>query len=287
MQMNKTGIEYCDYTWNPIIGCSHCSPGCDNCWAEKMACRIYGLSKSDINKRAYASVLKFNGDKPIGWNGNVHLILERLQEPLKVKKPSRIFVCDMGDLFHPKVEHEQRLKIFDAMADADQHTYLLLTKRISEAYKFFQLVEDWDAEEWPNVWLGVTVCNQQEAEDKIPILLQIPAAKRFVSVEPMLKKIYLETDWFGFLTGWEISAARDRYGEPYQLPTEKLDWVICGCESGDNRRPTKIEWVESLRDQCVLAKVPLFLKQLETNEKVIKMPKLDGKIWDQVPEEKE
>ncbi len=125
----------------------------------------------------------------------------------------------------------------------------------------------------PNVWLGVTVEDQQRAKERIPYLLSIPAAVRFVSVEPMLGRVDLRQE--SDLSPMDCSAEWLEY----------LDWVICGCESGPGRRPTDIDWVRDLRDQCVAAGVPLFVKQLDLGNGIVKMPALDGRVWDQYPGE--
>ncbi len=275
--MNKTGIEWTDYAWNPVIGCTHCSPGCNNCYAEKMAERIWKMSDP---MNPYTSVLKFdNSDgicNPIGWNGEVRTLAGRLLEPLKVKKPSKIFVCSMSDLFHPKVPVDYISLVLGIIAQAHRHTFMILTKRaermmevMNEMYKYSTLI--------PNVWLGVTVCNQDE-DEKISLLLQTPAAKHFISVEPMLDPINL----FG-----DGSDEQDWTCNGSDCKRPHIDWVICGCESGANRRPAKIEWIRLLKDQCVAARVPFFLKQMEeVDGKLVKMPYLDEKIWNQMPEVK-
>jgi len=187
--MNKTNIEYLTHSWNPIaMRCTPVSEGCANCWHLAMANR---LAKNPVipkdRRKAYA------GGKPV-------LIESEIDAPLKRKKPAIIGVNFMGDLFHPDVSDEMIDAVFSVMAQdicsplhglntPTRHTYLVLTKRperILEGHpEFF--------ERWPNIWLGVTCENQQTADERIPILLQIPAAVRFVSIEPMLSKIDL---WF-------------------------------------------------------------------------------------------
>ena len=237
--MAQTKIEWADAVWNPVTGCTPISEGCKNCYAERMATRLKG-------RYGYPE------DEPF----KVTLHPEKLEEPLKWKKPRRVFVCSMGDLFHEQVPDEYIAKVWEIMNNASNHTFLVLTKR-PQRMKDFLARLGWythDREVNPaeavldeggkytlkNVWLGVTAENQQRAEERIPILLQLPAAKRFVSVEPMLGPVDLtEVGHVG----------------------PKLDWVICGSESGPNRRPAKIEWIRSLRNQCIYFGVPFFLKQ--------------------------
>lgn len=191
---------------------------------------------------------------------------EALDEPLKWKKPHRIFVCSMADLFHNDVPFEFIVKVFCVMQLAQYHTFLVLTKRPDRMMQFYQWLNSegksawlnavvtiglgekyktsWSTA-WPfgNIWLGVTAENQEQADKRIPILLQIPAAKRFVSVEPMLGAVDILKDprWF-----WAGSG---------------LDWVICGGESGPGARPMHPNWVRILRDQCQAAGVPFLFKQ--------------------------
>lgn len=250
--MGITKIEWADHSWNPITGCSPVSEGCQNCYAKRMAYRLkgrYGYLKDDPFRVTFHS--------------------DRLEEPLYWKKPSRIFVCSMGDLFHAEVKHEWIDKIWEIMAFCHQHTFLILTKRPqnieSMLYGSSQIVcrELGGGDYLPNLWLGVSVENQRTADERISVLLQIPAAKRFVSVEPMLSEIDLLP-----------------YLNPY---SKRLDQIICGCESGPKRRMTEINWVRNLRDQCRHVEIPFFLKQIEINWKVVKMPKLDGCEWNKFP----
>ena len=262
--MGKSKIEWTDSVWNPITGCSHAgSPGCDNCYAKRMAQRLkgrYGYPKDNPFK------VTFHPD--------------RLDQPLKWKKPRQIFVVSMGDLFHEDVEWNWQYKIFEIMLINQDHTYLILTKRPERMKKvlldiWFHLGRNYPESkpDFPlrNIWLGVTCENQEQADKRIPILLQIPAAIRFVSIEPMLSKINLR------LYDYATSCGR------HSVKRYFINQVICGTESGPRRRHAKIEWIRNLRDQCMDANVPFFLKQIEINGKVVKMPELDGKIWSGIP----
>jgi protein gp37 len=211
-------IEWTEKTWNPITGCTKISEGCKHCYAERMSKRLAGRCGYDK-------------DEPF----KVTYHPDKLDEPLRWRKPSKIFVCSMGDLFHEGVDDGFLCRIFDVMAVAEHHTFLILTKRPNRMREFFARCVHGN---FQNIWLGVTAENQQRADERIPILLQIPAAKRFVSVEPMLGPIELRL-----------------VGGPGDL-----DWVICGGETGPGARPMHPDWVRSLRDQCVRAGTPFFFK---------------------------
>lgn len=253
----STKIEWVDESWNPITGCTKISPGCTNCYAEKMAKRLagrFGYPKDDPFK------VTFHPDK--------------LEQPLKWKKPRRIFVCSMSDFFGAKLEW--MCDIFRVIRKCPQHTFMILTKRI-KSLAMFNHVCGWQTD-LENIWLGVSVENQKTADERIPILLQIPAAVRFVSVEPMLGLVDIRK--------YLISGAD---GLPSELNKyhDWLDWIICGCESGQHRRYTHISWIRNLRNQCIDASVPFFLKQMDVGCEVVKMPMLDGKVWGEYPRIKE
>ncbi|MDR2891566.1 MAG: phage Gp37/Gp68 family protein [Deltaproteobacteria bacterium] len=275
--MNITKIEWTNFTWNPVTGCPgpKVSIGCANCYAERV-----------MNGRLRQM---YDEEKPFE---RIHFHLERLLQPYRVKKPQRVFVGSMTDIFHEEVEDQYINLIFATVVLCPQHTFMILTKRPDRmaafitdrstracdnrghAYKSMcnraRVDSDMDGLPWPlpNLWLGVTVCNQAEADAKIPLLLQTPAAKRFISVEPMLGPVRLDNlfyrpslddDTYNALTG--EGNQPDAYEYPaYTRGGPKLDWVICGGETGPNARPMHPDWVRSLRDQCVAAGVPFFFK---------------------------
>jgi protein gp37 len=248
--MSKTKIQWTDETWNPIIGCHKISPGCDHCYAEKMANRIAHMNN-------YAGEMYRNVIGPDGkWNWETHLADSHMDYPYKLKKPKKIFVGSMTDIFLHSQSKQGRLdvvRLFSIMAKNPQHTFQILTKRPVEMKIFmdeakndimhplFQETKNiflrWPL---PNVWLGVTVCNQEEANFKIPILLDTPAAVRFVSIEPMLGPISL------------LEAA-----EHYIV---NIDWVICGAETGPGARLIKWEWVYGLLGDIQDFEIPFFFK---------------------------
>ncbi len=252
----STGIEWCDEVWNPVTGCTPVSEGCKNCYAKRMATRLagrYGYPKDD------PFAVTFHPDR-LWWPED------------KWKKARHIFPVSMGDLFHKDVTDAWLCEVFQAMRFP--HTYLLLTKRA-------QRMADW-MKRWgelhctDHLWLGVSV-ESWDHYDRICDLLEIKAAVHFISFEPLLSPV----DIVEAATCW--AAMPDHVSD--------IEWVICGCESGPGRRETRIEWIRGLRDQCVAAGVPFFLKQMSVNGKsksrrggVVKMPPLDGKVWDQVPD---
>lgn len=259
-----TKIEWADMTINPVVGCSKCSPGCDNCYAERFATR---LAKNPATAQKYAVVIDEHGK----WTGNFNVDLTPFAS--LPKKSKRIFIGSMCDIFHENASYNWFLWIVHRMSQYPQHTFILLTKRPQRMNKFISLTRETDTDcgLWPlpNLWLGVTVCNQAEADAKIPVLLQTPAAVRFVSVEPMLGPVDLGhlswTDIIGStadknaLTGktW----IQGNCGESSQtLQGNRLGWVICGGETGPGARPMHPDWVRGLRDQCQAAGTPFFFK---------------------------
>jgi len=238
-----TKIEWCEESWNPVTGCSPVSEGCEHCYARPMAQRLkgrYGYPNDDPFK------VTFHPD--------------RLEQPLKWRKPRHIFVVSMGDLFHLEADKKDIARIFWMMGVCDWHTYLILTKRPQEMKAFIKWYKEDYLEqfeiEWPysHVWLGVTGENQQRLDERVGILLQIPATKHFVSIEPMLGPVNLHLGDTQTDVVW-----RRTHGGSYQR--EFLDWIIVGGESGPGARPMHPDWVRSIRDQCQEANVPFFFKQ--------------------------
>lgn len=232
-----TKIEWTDETWNPITGCTKISEACKHCYAERMSKRLAG-------RCGYPTYYPFK----------VTLHEDKLDEPLRWKKPRQVFVCSMGDLFHEDVPIRWFYEVYKVMEQCKHHTFLVLTKR---PQRMANVLEQFEGRSWPlsNVWLGVTAENQQRADERIPVLLQIPAAVRFVSVEPMLGPVDLRKwmAWDGF-----------RRNIPGFIPNPNyrgLNWVICGGETGPGARPMHPDWARSLRDQCQQVGVPFFFKQ--------------------------
>ncbi len=244
-----TNIEWCDHTINPFVGCSKCSPGCQHCYAKRFAARLAKNPKTAVK---YAGVV----DKNCHWTGRMSRLDLSCFDKLP-QKPSRVFVGSMADFFHENASFDDQGKVLSRIANTPQHTFLLLTKRPENAWKRYHTMI-------PHLWLGVTVCNQEEADEKIPILLKIPAAKRFVSVEPMLGPIDL-----GFCVFDRRKEIRHLVNGPACLNEEQadsmvapvVDWIICGGETGPGARPIGMQWARDLRDQCKKAYVPFFFKK--------------------------
>lgn len=258
-----TNIQWTDETINPIVGCSRISPGCSQCYAATAA--------------ASARLQRFpQYQKVAAWDGTVEFVESQLLKPLSWKKPKKIFVCSMSDLFHENVPDEWIDKVMAVAALCPQHTFQILTKRPERALKYFtrenrftcidyQAYEILRADRVPyyrehpvvklplkNVWMGVTCENQAIADRRIPILLDIPAVVRWLSVEPLLG---------------EIDLMKLSVGHLYAL--ECINWVVCGGESGSGARPCNIAWVRSLVRQCQDADVPVFVKQLGSNCQIL------------------
>lgn len=258
--MSKSNIEWTQRVWNPTVGCSKQSEGCKNCYAIRMAWRHIHNPKT---RHKYAGTVAMQGNQP-NWTGKVNLLEDVLTEPLRVKKPTTWFVNSMSDLFHPNIPFEFIDRVFAVMAISPQHTFQVLTKQPQRALDYFKGIRKQSVEfeieahllyrphkiEWPlpNVWLGASVENQKAADERIPLLLQVPAAVRFLSCEPLLGRVDLIPPM-----NYPIPGTKD-YAPP-------INWVIAGGESGPRSRPMHPDWARSLRDQCAVAGVPFFFKQ--------------------------
>jgi protein gp37 len=322
---DKTNIEWTDATWNPIRGCQRVSPGCMNCYAESVAARFSGPGL------AYEGLAEFRiiGEgtpkerKEAHWTGVIHQAEDKFYEPLRWKRPRKIFVNSMSDLFildgNPGDWVLDRL--FAVMALSPQHVFQVLTKRPQRMLEYLSSpgrkseiaeqmatvgfdeitlkgrsgrlpvgtstegdgvvrVADFT---WPlpNVWMGVSVENQSVADERIPLLLQTPAAVRWISAEPLLGPVDIAR-WVS--VAWQCSYCREyfsgrlqntcpscnrvggwsgshAFNPKYGQVGSGIDWLVAGGESGPGARPMHPEWARSLRDQCVPAKVPFFFKQ--------------------------
>lgn len=295
---DKSKIEWTEATWNPLRGCSIVSDGCRNCYAMHVAHRF---SKPG---QPYDGLTRQTAKGP-RWTGKIMLVPEKLSEPLRWRKPRRIFVNSMSDLFHEDVPFEFIAAVFAVMAAASDHQFQVLTKRPHRALQFFRfLATHFDDPEgkqitapvrvlshylsqyqehipvahqllpmmldnpefaarapWPlpNVWLGVSVEDQETANERIPLLLETPAAVRWLSCEPLLGAIGLDET----SAGDALSECVDHYPPdcPACCDLGRIHWVVAGGESGKDARPMHPDWVRSLRDQCQAAGVPFFFKQ--------------------------
>ncbi len=233
----KSKIEWTDSSWNPVTGCTKLSSGCLNCYAYTMAKRLKAMGN-----RRYINEFQ------------VTLHWDLLDRPLKWKKPRRIFVNSMSDLFHDDVSLEFIQRVFETMNTTPWHTYQILTKR-SE-----RLVELSSKLNWtPNIWQGVSIENEAVI-NRVSDLIKVPSQIRFLSLEPLI----------GPLLG---------------LNLDKIDWVIVGGESGPGSRPMEQDWVRNIRDMCVHDEVPFFFKQWGGTQKHKTGRVLDGRTWDEYPDE--
>lgn len=264
-------IEWTDKTWNPIVGCSKVSPGCRNCYAERMARRLKAMGRPE-----YQSVVDEHG-----WTGTIHYAFHdnnRIAQPRHWKKPRRIFVCSMGDLFHESVAAEAILRVYATMEYASHHTYQVLTKRPQRMLRWHQRYKAergrWFTEHNPHIWHGISAENQAALARRMPALLETPLPIRFVSLEPLLGPINLKPYlWKEAGPHW-----------PGTNPPSGLHWVIVSAESGPGARPMKEDWVRSIRDQCIEAGIPFFYKQnVLTQTRRISLPELDGRTWEETP----
>lgn len=271
-----SSIEWTDATWNPVTGCSVVSPGCTNCYAMKLAgTRLRGLpSRTGLTIESKAG--------PV-WNGRVRLNEQWLTQPLRWRRPRKIFVCAHGDLFAENVPDEWIDRVFAVMALAPQHTFQVLTKRAARMRAYLTAIDApariasgdlsravagfpaCDAlafnATWPlpNVWLGVSAEDQRRADERVPDLLATPAAVRFVSAEPLIGAIdFTQIDEAGADSrGFSIHALT---GHPARrIPG--LDWIIAGGESGSAARPMHPTWVRRIRDACAQTGVAFHFKQ--------------------------
>lgn len=265
-------------SWNPILGCTKCSPACDHCYAERLHTQRHKAKLAGAPMPlCYAEPF----DK-------VRFLPERTWDPLRWRKTQRVFVGNMTDIFHPDVPDGWLDEIFEIMAHSPQHTFILCTKRPKRMEQYINDVinsgmtwrEGLTGRPLPNVWLGTTIWDQPSADDRIPILLSTPAAKHYVSYEPALGPVDLgpglDSSWrrcrtcgaeaLALMDSPECGCADPNYAEPGEpvadwVSLPALDWVICGGETGPGARPMHPDWPRALRDQCQAAGVPFFFKQ--------------------------
>lgn len=232
---NQSAIEWTNSTWNPVTGCSKVSPGCKYCYAELYAARLQAMGNPRYK----------NGFAPT-------LHPDLLEVPLRWRQPRLIFVNSMSDLFHEVIPEDFIQRIFDVIVQAKWHIFQILTKRAE------RLAELAPRLPWPqNVWMGVSIENTDYTW-RIAHLVEVPAAIRFLSVEPLL-------------------------GPIPDLPLDGIHWVIVGGESGPYHRRASPVWVRQIRDQCLAARVPFFFKQWGGRTPKAGGRLLDGRVWDEMP----
>lgn len=272
-----TGIEWTDATWNPVTGCSVVNSGCTHCYATRLA----GGRLRNHPSRAGLTLYGVAG--PI-WTGEVRFNRQWIEQPLRWKRPRRIFVCTHGDLFHESVPDEWIDNVFAMMALSPRHIFQVLTKRPGRmreyqnrelrafAESIGEVRIDLARNPVPNVWLGVSVEDQQWADEWIHVLLDTPAAIRFLSIEPLLGPVHLVGNALPS-KGWN---GHNR------VVFRGVDWVIAGGESGPGARPMDPAWVRRIREDCRRARVPLYFKRWgETSRASGRL--LDGVLWNRFP----
>jgi protein gp37 len=299
---NKSLIDWCDVTWEVTAGCSKVSAGCKNCWAIRTDARLQGAgfkgyekvvtSRSQELRSEEVKTKQKSGNKGLlNWTGKVNLLEHNLQQPFGWRKPRRVFVNSRSDLFHPDVPFEYVDRVMTVIAMNPQHTFMILTKRPERMKEYFEsriidsylkinitinINSKFNFFVLPipilNLWLGVSVEDQKTADERIPILLEIPAAKHFISLEPMLGPVDLSKYLVKNIRcpyhpkGQGCGVCEDT-GMIYLH--NLLDWVIVGGESGPGlksagmtgARPMHPEWVRSINVQCTMANVQFYFKQ--------------------------
>jgi protein gp37 len=253
--MAETQIEWTDATWNPVAGCSIVSAGCTNCYAMEMAKRLQAMS---VPK--YKGLTRRSGKRTV-WNGVVREDATALEIPLRWRKPRKIFVNSMSDLFHDRVSDAFILKVWDVMGRTPHHHYQILSKRPE---RMGELIESKICKVLPNVWLGTSVENA-DVVGRIDHLRSAPAAIRFISFEPLI-------------------------GSVGTVNLKGIDWAIVGGESGRSARPIREEWIDEIFDRCAVHNTAFFFKQWGTwgKDNKRRSKKANGRIyrdqiWDQMP----
>lgn len=229
-------IEWTENTWNPVTGCSKISEGCQHCYAERLAIRLQAMGNPKYNN---------------GFHVTLHP--ESLEDPMKWKKPSMIFVNSMSDLFHKDVPYEYIHQVFDVMNAATQHTFQILTKRADRLQEIASSLQ-WSR----NIWMGVSVENDKQKE-RIDSLRTVPASVRFISFEPLISPVG-------------------------NMNLAEIHWAIVGGESGPMARPMQEDWVLEIKEQCSQQNVLFYFKQWGGTRKKTRGRVLMGKTWDDMPE---
>lgn len=247
--MAETSIEWTDATWNPVAGCKIITPGCTNCYAMRMAARLEAMG---VEK--YAGLTRKSGGRYV-WTGQIQLDEHSLDAPLAWRKPRKIFVNSMSDLFHEDVPAEFVGRVWSVMEHTPRHTYQILTKRPERMREVLAALE---AAVLPNVWLGTSV-EDSAVLGRLDDLRQVPAAVRFVSFEPLI-------------------------GSVADADLSDIHWAIVGGESGPRSRPMLEDWVDEIRLRCLLSGTAFFFKQWGGKNKKAAGRTYQGRTWDNLPD---
>ncbi|AYZ74875.1 DUF5131 family protein [Pseudomonas aeruginosa] len=253
--MAETQIEWTDSTWNPVAGCSIISSGCKNCYAMEMARRLESMG---VEK--YSGLTRLKGKRTV-WNGKITEDHDALSIPYRWRKPRKIFVNSMSDLFHEKVSDDFILKVWNVMRETPHHNYQILTKRPE---RMADMLTKYIREVLPNVWLGTSI-EEQETAQRVFHLKKTPAQIRFISFEPLI-------------------------GSVGEIDLSGIDWAIVGGESGSSARPIKEEWIDEIHEQCIEYGTAFFFKQWGTwgKDNIRRSKKANGReyrgrTWDEMP----
>ena len=297
-------IAWTNSTWNPVVGCSKCSDGCDHCYAIRDAWRLGHNPNPKVRASYDGLVRKLNWR--LNWTGEVRCLPDRLAQPLHWKRHRRIFVNSQSDLFHEAVPFEFIDQVFAVMALCPEHDFQVLTKRpdrmlryakrlneLSPIERSLQIIgsqyrghpaekmvmssiktENVGAFPWPlrNVWAGVSVESQSTTDERIPLLLQTPAAVRFISYEPALGPV----DFSRWMHPFKISRDVEGHDLGSASGGSDIDWVIAGSESGPHARDYDTEWFASVARQCEQAGVAFFMKQLTVRGRKLPFEEFPG-----------
>jgi protein gp37 len=243
IEWTRTDDGVSGMSWNPVRGCTKISPGCTHCYAETFAERFRGVP-----------------GHPYEQGFDVRLVPDKLGEPTKWRKPRRVFVNSMSDLFHKDVPDDYVVDVCRTMATADWHTYHVLTKR-SERLRDLLATRLRPFADLPHVWWGVSVEDRRHGLPRIEHLRLAPARNRWLSVEPLLENL-----------------------GPFEL--KGISWIVVGGESGHGARPLDLDWVRAVRDRCREAGVAFFFKQMLEKRRKVSLPVLDGRQWAELPSER-
>lgn len=286
--MSASSIEWTDEVWNPVTGCDRVSPGCAHCYALELAPRLRAMQRARGTDSAWV-------DAPDGTRASsgpafgVQVLPERLEKPLRWRKPRRVFVNSMSDLFHEEVPWAFVDRVFDVMRRAERHTFQVLTKRPERMREYLQERTEPAScnplpDPLPNVWLGVSIENRRY-NYRADVLRDTPAAVRFISAEPLLGPL-VPSAWGCYCHAQYERTHPAEWPDGYRGPAlalENIDWIIVGGESGPKHRPIREQWVSDLRDAAQHAGTAFFLKQWGGRTPKAGGRELDGRTWDEMP----
>jgi protein gp37 len=277
----ETAIEWATHVWNPVTGCDRVSPGCAHCYALTYAARLKGMGQPKYQR---------DGGKASGSGFGVTLHEAALEEPAHWRKPRRVFVNSMSDLFHDEVPTLFIGRVLNVIAAAPAHDFLVLTKRADRMRDvmtaYYTVVRDDLEKPYPNLWLGVSIENRRFVH-RADVLRETPAAVRFISAEPLLGPL-IGPDTVNVAEGSEIRTVRgwvskDGFSYRPSLDLAGIDWLIVGGESGHGFRPVNEDWIGNLRDAALPAGTAFFFKQWGGLTPKSGGRELDGRTWDEIP----